>query len=522
MPAPGSTAIIEFSRGSEHGGYRSALPNLSDAILQQAAILYIDVSWEESLRKNRRRFNPARPDSILEHGLPDAKLERLYRRDDWRELRLPAKGRLEIGGHRVPYVVFDNEDDVTTRAGPGPGTAAGRDTGQTLARARRQAANHGRRPERSGLKPGREKSILHHHPWIFSGAIAPDRRLARSRATRWRCWPPVAAGWPAARYSPRSQIAVRLYTWRQDEPLDEQSARGTGCAGPSLCENRLGLARIASAYRLVNAESDLLPGLVVDRYGDYPGPAGPLGRGRAMEGRVRRAVLRRAAAARRASSSAATWRCGPRRACEKTAGVLRGSRTSAPAGDPGERPPLPGGRGQRATRPAFYLDQRENRRKRRRASAPARTFSTRSRTPAASASTPRSAGAAQVRPPGQLGRRAGPGPAQRGAEHAACDAASTSSWRAMPSRLLRGFRAAGRTFDVIILDPPKFAESAGQLARALNGYKDINLVALQILQPGRHPDHLLVLGPGERGRLPAGGVGGCPGRRSRRLYRGAA
>jgi 23S rRNA (cytosine1962-C5)-methyltransferase len=50
--------------------------------------------------------------------------------------------------------------------------------------------------------------------------------------------------------------------------------------------------------------------------------------------------------------------------------------------------------------------------------------------------------------------------------------------------LLRGFRAAGRTFDVIILDPPKFAENTGQLARALNGYKDINLVALQILRPG--------------------------------------
>jgi hypothetical protein len=119
--ASGDTAIIEFSRGSEHGGYRSALPNLSDAILQRAAILYIDVSWEESLRKNRRRFNPARPDSILEHGLPDAKLERLYKEVDWRELSSSDGECAAVRGNRIPYVVFDNEDDVTTGRGPALG-----------------------------------------------------------------------------------------------------------------------------------------------------------------------------------------------------------------------------------------------------------------------------------------------------------------------------------------------------------------------------------------------------------------
>jgi hypothetical protein len=117
----GSTAIIEFSRGSEHGGYRSALPNLSEAILQQAAILYVDVSWEESLRKNRRRYNPSRPDSILEHGLPNAKLERLYKEVDWREFSAPDAAHVNVRGQRVPYVVFGNEDDVTTGRGPALG-----------------------------------------------------------------------------------------------------------------------------------------------------------------------------------------------------------------------------------------------------------------------------------------------------------------------------------------------------------------------------------------------------------------
>ena len=117
----GHTAIIEFSRGAEHGGYRSAIPNLSDAILKRAAILYIDVSWEESLRKNRRRFNPSRPGSILEHGLPDAKLERLYKEVDWREFSSPDGEYVGVRGQRAPYVVFDNEDDVTTGRGPALG-----------------------------------------------------------------------------------------------------------------------------------------------------------------------------------------------------------------------------------------------------------------------------------------------------------------------------------------------------------------------------------------------------------------
>ncbi len=118
LPADsGATFLVEFSRGSEHGGYRSAFEHLSEAILASAAILYVDVSWEESLRKNRRRFNPERPDSILEHGLADAKLERLYKEVDWAEVSRGDPQFLSIQGRRVPYAVFPNEDDVTTGRG---------------------------------------------------------------------------------------------------------------------------------------------------------------------------------------------------------------------------------------------------------------------------------------------------------------------------------------------------------------------------------------------------------------------
>jgi hypothetical protein len=109
-----STCMIEFSRGSEHGGYAEAFQHLSDEVLAHAVIMYVHVPFEESLRKNRRRFNPDKPDSILEHGLSDEKMERLYRDDDFAPIAPGDSGLIEIRGHRIPFVVFPNEDDVTT------------------------------------------------------------------------------------------------------------------------------------------------------------------------------------------------------------------------------------------------------------------------------------------------------------------------------------------------------------------------------------------------------------------------
>lgn len=109
-----TTLVIEFSRGSEHGGYAEAFPHLADEILRQAAIMYVNVPFEESLRKNRRRYNPARPESLLEHALPDEKLARLYRDDDWFALTSSHPEWLVVRSISVPYIVFENADDVTT------------------------------------------------------------------------------------------------------------------------------------------------------------------------------------------------------------------------------------------------------------------------------------------------------------------------------------------------------------------------------------------------------------------------
>lgn len=109
-----TTSIVEFSRGAEHGGYAAAFSHLAEDLLRRAGVVYVRVSFEESLRKNRRRYNPERPDSILEHSLPDEKLARLYRDDDWDVFSAGDAAFVTVRSVRLPYVVFDNEDDITT------------------------------------------------------------------------------------------------------------------------------------------------------------------------------------------------------------------------------------------------------------------------------------------------------------------------------------------------------------------------------------------------------------------------
>jgi len=111
------TIIIEFARGTSHGGFQRAFKHLSKTIASRIAILYLDVSWEESLRKNRARFNPDKPDSILEHGLSDTKMESLYKSSDWDEIITGQPDNIQIQGIPVPYIIFENEDDVTSQGG---------------------------------------------------------------------------------------------------------------------------------------------------------------------------------------------------------------------------------------------------------------------------------------------------------------------------------------------------------------------------------------------------------------------
>jgi len=107
------TALIEFARGGENG-FAEAFSYLDEEILKRAVVVYIRVSYAESVRRNRKRARQGEEDSILYHSLPDEKMEFYYQVNDWEHLSNGASdGTLEIKGHHIPFAVFENEPEKT-------------------------------------------------------------------------------------------------------------------------------------------------------------------------------------------------------------------------------------------------------------------------------------------------------------------------------------------------------------------------------------------------------------------------
>src|SRR5215813_11075177 len=121
------------------------------------------------------------------------------------------------------------------------------------------------------IRKDREKPIRNQHPWIFSGAIEE----VRGNPTPGEILTVLShSGTFLARgyWNPKSQIQVRILTW-QDEPIDEawwrkMLKRAIEGRGIHHIAYERGDAEEA-AYRMVNAENDYIPGLVVDRYGEW-------------------------------------------------------------------------------------------------------------------------------------------------------------------------------------------------------------------------------------------------------------
>jgi hypothetical protein len=107
-----TTTLIEFARGGEHG-IEEALNYLHEEVLKRAAIIYMMVSYDESVKKNRRRSRKGMEDSILYHSLPDEKMEFYYRTNDWEKLEKMDHEFITVKGFRVPYTVFENEPEKT-------------------------------------------------------------------------------------------------------------------------------------------------------------------------------------------------------------------------------------------------------------------------------------------------------------------------------------------------------------------------------------------------------------------------
>ena len=106
------TTLIEFARGGENGMFE-ALSYLHEDILKRATLMYIKVSYEESVRKNHRRAKKGQEDSILYHSLPDEKMDFYYKTNDWEKLAGKNPNYIEVKGIKVPYGVFENEPEKT-------------------------------------------------------------------------------------------------------------------------------------------------------------------------------------------------------------------------------------------------------------------------------------------------------------------------------------------------------------------------------------------------------------------------
>jgi hypothetical protein len=106
------TSIVEFARGGKNG-FGEAFSYLHDDLLKRAGIIYINVSYDESVRKNRRRARPGQEHSILYHSLPDEKMEHYYKTNDWDSMTSNNPDFIAIKGHNVPYAVFENMPEKT-------------------------------------------------------------------------------------------------------------------------------------------------------------------------------------------------------------------------------------------------------------------------------------------------------------------------------------------------------------------------------------------------------------------------
>jgi 23S rRNA (cytosine1962-C5)-methyltransferase len=326
------------------------------------------------------------------------------------------------------------------------------------------------------LKPRREKPAALGHPWIFSGAVEewsarPEPGSVVDVLSHNGTW--IAQGLA----HPTADLAVRLYTWNRQEPLNLQLLKARLAAAWSLRQMLFAHDKKTNAYRVVFSESDGLSGLIVDRYGE------------ALSVRV-------------AAQGLAPWlpellrelvrltglseitviadREGVAREGIDAHAVARLSTTERPCArilENGFAFEVDVAEGQKT---GYFLDQRVNRLRvasyaRDRSVLSAYCYTGAFEVAAAAA------GARAI-----LGVDSSAAALDQARLHHEMNghACPVEYVNADVPRALRGFRDAARTFDLIILDPPRFVMNASQKEKGLRAYKDINLLALKLLTPG--------------------------------------
>lgn len=326
------------------------------------------------------------------------------------------------------------------------------------------------------LKPNRERSLLRRHPWVFSGAVQKIEGGADPGQTF-----EILSGsgkWLArGAISPRSQIIARIWTFAQDEVIDEAFFLRRMQKSVSLRKLIYGNV-LPDACRLVYAESDGLPGLMVDKYGDFL-VCQFLSAGaeywKESIVQILSTLIPCEGIYERSDANVRT-----KENMAQRTGVLSGK-------EPPEHIPIKIGSlrypvdVKKGHKTGFYLDQAVNGNVVASLSKDANVLNcfcyTGGFTAAALLGGATSVISVDTSDEAlQLARLT--------LSLNDLDASGATFIEDDVFHRLRLFRDEGRSFDLIILDPPKFAESQSQLERASRGYKDINLLAFKLLRSG--------------------------------------
>jgi 23S rRNA (cytosine1962-C5)-methyltransferase len=324
------------------------------------------------------------------------------------------------------------------------------------------------------LRPGKEKSLLRRHPWVFESAIAKGGGDA-GETVRIEAHDGSFLAWAA--FSPASRIRARCWSFDAGQRIEPAFFEATIAAAVRARER---FAIDSDGVRLVHGESDGLPGLIVDRYGDTLVAQFLSAGAQRWKPVLADALLRVTGLSRLYERSDTSSRSLEGLPAE--AGWLRGDGpTELEIREHGWRLTLDIATGHKT---GFYLDQRDSR----------ATFAAHARrlrfqrvlncycytggfTVAALAG-----GAAHVT---SIDSSA---PAlERARAHVALngfEAGRADFVDADVNASLRRFIEEGRRFDAIVLDPPKLAPTAAHAERAARAYKDINRLAFKLLEPG--------------------------------------
>lgn len=329
------------------------------------------------------------------------------------------------------------------------------------------------------LKPGKEKSLLRRHPWIFPTAIdriegKPEEKTKAGTTALIKS----STGQFLARaaYSPHSQIRARVWTFNENEPIDHAMIKRRIKKAVAW---RAAHVHDTDAIRLIFGEADGFPGLVVDWYAGKQGHLVCQFQSAGVElwkTAIVQALIAETGCPNVYERSDASVR--EREGLPLVTGTLAGKEpdSEAQVTENGVRYAVDIRTGHKT---GFYVDQRDNRKLVMDHAAGRDVLNCFCYTGGFSLAALKG-GANSVISIDSSGDALAV--ARRNMALNGFDA-NKAEWRdADVFKALRAFRDEGRTFDLIILDPPKFASSPQQADRAARAYKDINLIGLQLLR----------------------------------------